>query len=445
MTSIRLWAVAALAVCAGCYTESPSYSTFPEPAQVQGPPGGGMDPQSGYTAPAYDQYAQPAQYNEEPGVDPNAQATVDPNDPNEQPAYVDPNDPNAQQYTDPSATGPVTDGEIDTTLDSYGSWEQDPDYGRVWLPSATVVGVDFTPYETCGTWVWTVYGWTFNCDYGWGWLPFHYGNWVWGSGGHWCWIPGHRWSPAWVEWRHGGGYTGWRPIGPPGHHPHDSHWRFASDLDLARPHIRSHLFKDPAEGLRVTQPVSRPPVRPNTRPVHVASVMGSRPSSSQFTQGFGHNAPPVRTAPPTQGIRPNGPMQTYRPPVQAYHPPMQPIRPPYNAGYQPPVQTYHPPMQPIRPPYNTGYRPPVQTYHPPVQTYRPPMQTFRPSAPSHSWNPPSHPSFSGGGSSHSFGGGSSSHSFGGGGGSHSSGGGGGGHSSGGGGGGGHSGGGGHHR
>ena len=67
--------------------------------------------------------------------------------------------------------GSVTDTEIDATLQPYGEWIEDPDYGRVWRPYATAVGADFTPYETCGSWVWTTAGWSFQCDWDWGWLP----------------------------------------------------------------------------------------------------------------------------------------------------------------------------------------------------------------------------------------------------------------------------------
>src|SRR3569623_1147146 len=87
--------------------------------------------------------------------------------------YAQPPAPQDPGYT----MGPVTDGEIDSTLGNYGDWGEDPDYGRVWRPYATVVGVDFTPYETCGSWAWTDWGYSFNCDWDWGWLPFHYGRW----------------------------------------------------------------------------------------------------------------------------------------------------------------------------------------------------------------------------------------------------------------------------
>jgi hypothetical protein len=427
--------VVVLALVAGCYADQP-YQTFPEPQQVQGPPGGGMDPSYQQYEAQWQQPAQQQQYQQVPqqqGYDP---ASADPSaDPNAAPAE----DPSAQQYSDPAATAPVDDSEINQTLDGYGSWEEDPDYGRVWRPDATAVGVDFTPYETCGTWVWTTYGWTFTCDYGWGWLPFHYGQWAWLDGGYWGWVPGYTWSPAWCDWREGGGYIGWRPTEPFAHvrdhrHPdHQAHWRFAEQQNFAHPHIRSHLFKDPAEGLRATQPASHPGYHPTTAPVGVASIMRPRLSSPAFAQRFGSSAARATPARASAPVRPM-PTGTWRAPQQSFQRPSPndsvTWRP--QPSYRAPQQSYRAPQQSYRAPVES-YRPPVQTYRPPVQTYRPPVQTFHPSGgsfhPSSSWSAPSHSSFGGGGGGHSFGGGGGGHSF--------SGGGGGGHSFGGGGGGGH--------
>src|SRR5687767_509675 len=172
---VAIW----LLIVSACYRQDPElYATLPEPTIVEGPPGGAMDPewQAGY-------------------VDGTAGgAPTDPNDP----GYV---------------MGATTDAEIDGTLYGYGEWIEIEGYGRVWRPYATVVGHDFTPYETCGTWVWTEYGWTFACEWDWGWLAFHYGRWGWFED-YWAWQPDYEWSPACVEWRSGGGYVGWRPLAP---------------------------------------------------------------------------------------------------------------------------------------------------------------------------------------------------------------------------------------
>jgi hypothetical protein len=428
-----------------------------------------MDPGYGYPQ-QYQVPQQDPQY-----ADPNA-GYVDPNAQAPQTAPTDPNDPYAQAPAEDDSnygTEPVTDAQIDSTLDGYGSWIDDEDYGRIWVPSATAVGVDFTPYETAGSWVYSDSGWMFDCDYSWGWLPFHYGRWGWFDG-YWGWVPGYNWGPAWVDWRYGGGYVGWRPMAPgfrDGHfnvrdHRHearvmDSHWRFAAEHDMSRPHIASHTFQNPAEGLRVTQPM-RPPHPQGITPVHSAQVMrgrmpprvatGTNPGSRPFTPGRptavpqrgiaqppqrGWQAPQQPRGPQTYGPYRNpqafqqyrgpaqvAPQRPYMPPQRPYQAPQRPYQAPQQA-YRPPVNTYRPPVQSYSPPVNT-YRPPVQSYRPPVNTYRPPAPSYHApsySAPSHSYSAPSHsysaPSHSYSAPSHSSGGGGGGGGFhGGGGGGH---------------------------
>ena len=97
-------------------------------------------------------------------------------------------------------------------LGPYGQWMQYPGYDYVWQPD---VGPDFQPYASAGHWVYTDYGNTWVSDYSWGWAPFHYGRWLFDQGyGGWLWVPGSDWAPAWVDWRSGGGYYGWAPLGP---------------------------------------------------------------------------------------------------------------------------------------------------------------------------------------------------------------------------------------
>jgi len=105
--------------------------------------------------------------------------------------------------------------QFEAALAPYGTWVDDPAYGRVWIPSSAQVGDDFTPYATNGDWLDTEYGWTWSSGWSWGWAPFHYGRWV-GSERGWAWVPGTLWGPAWVSWRAGGGYVGWAPLPPRG-------------------------------------------------------------------------------------------------------------------------------------------------------------------------------------------------------------------------------------
>ncbi|GAA0879478.1 hypothetical protein GCM10009119_24460 [Algoriphagus jejuensis] len=97
-------------------------------------------------------------------------------------------------------------------LSPYGDWVKDARYGYIWLPA---VRQDFHPYGSDGHWVMTEYGNTWVSNYDWGWAPFHYGRWYFDDYFQsWAWIPGYDWGPAWVNWRTGGGYYGWAPLGP---------------------------------------------------------------------------------------------------------------------------------------------------------------------------------------------------------------------------------------
>jgi hypothetical protein len=96
-------------------------------------------------------------------------------------------------------------------LSPYGRWVRTPLYGSVWVPDAPR---GFQPYSTAGYWEVTEYGNTWVSDYDWGWAPFHYGRWSFDDYNGWFWIPGYEWGPAWVNWRSGGGYYGWAPLGP---------------------------------------------------------------------------------------------------------------------------------------------------------------------------------------------------------------------------------------
>ncbi len=129
-------------------------------------------------------------------------------------------------------------------LSPYGQWVNSPQYGQVWVPSATEVGADFTPYYSGGRWVLSDYGWTWVSDHSWGWAPFHYGRWLQIGGYGWSWIPGRVWGPAWVHWRAGGGYVGWAPlpprgvrIAPPGYGWRGHSWNFVAAGQLTAPRL----------------------------------------------------------------------------------------------------------------------------------------------------------------------------------------------------------------
>jgi hypothetical protein len=118
----------------------------------------------------------------------------------------------------PRAPGPpVTLEKFREALDPHGRWVRvGGGQGHAWIPDASTVGEGWKPF-TRGHWEMTEYGWTWISEFSWGWAPFHYGTWVRHSNPvGWAWVPGTVWSPAWVEFRWGGGHVGWAAGGATG-------------------------------------------------------------------------------------------------------------------------------------------------------------------------------------------------------------------------------------
>ncbi|HZH04492.1 MAG TPA: DUF6600 domain-containing protein, partial [Myxococcaceae bacterium] len=139
---------------------------------------------------------------------------------------------------------PPTPQNFEAALNPHGTWIQVSGLGRVWQPAPAVVGGDFVPYVTGGSWVYTQAGWTFHSQWDWGWAPFHYGRWHLAAGYGWVWWPNTTWAPAWVEWRRGGSYVGWAPLPPPGYALSFSvgatGWSFTSYRAFGRPWSARH-------------------------------------------------------------------------------------------------------------------------------------------------------------------------------------------------------------
>jgi hypothetical protein len=83
-----------------------------------------------------------------------------------------------------------------------------------WEPTATIADPFWRPYLNQGHWIYTDAGWSWQSDYSWGAVPFHYGRWTLFNA-HWVWVPGYDWAPAWVCWRQADESCGWAPL-PPG-------------------------------------------------------------------------------------------------------------------------------------------------------------------------------------------------------------------------------------
>ncbi|HJQ82708.1 MAG TPA: DUF6600 domain-containing protein, partial [Candidatus Binatia bacterium] len=135
------------------------------------------------------------------------------------PGYARAHDDDEEYYEDDEGQPPEEDVEqepvpedYEGALSSYGQWDDDDEYGRVWRPTVTV---GWSPYVD-GYWAWTPYGWTWVSYEPWAWT-FHYGRWAVSPAG-WVWVPGFVWGPAWVDWYWGDGYVGWAPLSPFGTH-----------------------------------------------------------------------------------------------------------------------------------------------------------------------------------------------------------------------------------
>jgi len=147
--------------------------------------------------------------------------------------------PAPHQYVSPQVVGAQA-------LDQYGTWQQTPQYGAVWIPAQ--VSADWAPYRE-GHWRWVApWGWTWVDDEPWGFAPFHYGRWA-QFDGRWGWVPGTVvarpvYAPAMVAFVGGapgvavgvgigagiGISIGWVPLGPgevyrPPYHVSDNYYR----------------------------------------------------------------------------------------------------------------------------------------------------------------------------------------------------------------------------
>ncbi len=179
-------------------------------------------------------------------------------------------------------------------LSAYGQWINVDPYGLIWQPNPGVVGPDFVPYGSGGHWIMTDAGWTWASDYPWGWATFHYGNWIWANGG-WAWVPGRVWSPAWVNWRYGGGFCGWGPIGWEGQEivfP-GYHYYYVDNAHFAEVNFRE--YRVPPERIAVVERDARPmPTRYANG--HVVVSVNAGPPRAEIEHASGHSIRPVPMA-----------------------------------------------------------------------------------------------------------------------------------------------------
>jgi uncharacterized protein DUF6600 len=192
-------------------------------------------------------------------------------------------------------------------LDENGQWENTPDYGNVWIPTAVAVG--WTPYSF-GHWSFiSPWGWTWVDNAPWGYAPFHYGRWAhWHD--RWCWVPGPRhvravYSPAMVAWvggRAGGAGVGWFPLGPrevyvPGYRVSD---RYVRNINITNTTIVDHTYITNVYRNHVTNVTYV-----NSRvPGAVTTVSRTVFTSAQPVNAHRMNLPPAQFARVTANSRP---------------------------------------------------------------------------------------------------------------------------------------------
>jgi hypothetical protein len=331
---------------------------------------------------------------------------------------------------DPAADAdPAALTDFHETLDPYGTWEDDPTYGTVWVPASTTVGPDFAPYVSDGHWAMSDGNeWMWVSDYSWGSVPFHYGRWTWIAGRGWGWIPGRVYAPAWVVWRTGyydDYYVGWAPMPPSwywrggvaislGYYP-PAPYVFCSSAYVFRPGL--HAYVVPAARVGVIASSTRPYVAasagigghyaythgPSTADAHIPAhaMPAGRVAADPRALSFARPGPAGRLG-PSAGV---GTAPGYHPGTRVVGPGGGPVYSRPSPGYagtphyapSPASRSYAPsPGARTAPSYGPshGYSPaphyapaPSQHYSPPAQHYAPaphysPAPAYRPSAPS---------------------------------------------------------------
>jgi len=169
-------------------------------------------------------------------------------------------------------------------LSEHGSWVEDAEHGYVFAPYD-----DYIPYSD-GRWVYTEYGMTWVSDHPIDWAVAHYGRWYYQD--RWLWIPDTVWGPSWVEWRVGGGYVGWAPLGIAYYGAPLHYWRYVPT---------SYVFHTGLSGYYL-QPHRVRVVHTSSRPVHryVRGYRGHRYIAGPSARTLGVRPRPahVRALPP---------------------------------------------------------------------------------------------------------------------------------------------------
>lgn len=306
-------------------------------------------------------------------------------------------DRDRRYYTSASAryVGQYTPGYAD--LDQNGRWETDVTYGTVWYPTVVVT---WAPYRY-GHWAWIEpWGWVWVENEPWGFVPFHYGRWVF-LRNRWGWVPGPVvlrpvYSPAFVVWANGAnwgaGVQAWFPLGPgepyhPWYHRSDDYFRRVNatslrgvdvDVVIRRP-VTTVTYVNRGWGMTaVSGDVFRGGREVGRSAIHIDRDAAGRAAIAAHpnvapTSATARGGMPIRREPPV-GPRPSvyvratGPdvRQTGRPDVRPTEPQR---RPPQGRPYEP--APTRPDVHPVPSGRTSGD---ARTPHPLVVRNTPPQQ-----------------------------------------------------------------------
>jgi len=233
-------------------------------------------------------------------------------------------------------------------LDRSGRWDTDADYGPVWYP--TIVAVGWAPYRY-GHWAWIdPWGWTWVDDASWGFVPFHYGRWVY-LHARWGWIPGYPvrhpcYAPALVVFVRirAGAVQGWFPLGPreafhPWYH-HGPQYRERVNPGITPVPIRDvhyanrpQLTAVPISSFQRGEPVARRAVQVTSDEANQSQLV-AHPRVSPHPQAAAGGRPAPRPPATPRPARPviqvapwERPVQTVQPAPQRPAPSPAPVKP----------------------------------------------------------------------------------------------------------------------
>ncbi len=303
------------------------------------------------------------------------------------------------KYVSPEMTG-IED------LDRNGRWENDPEYGALWVPRGVAPG--WAPYRY-GHWAWIKpWGWTWVDDAPWGFAPFHYGRWVYRHDA-WAWAPG-QWvarpvyAPALVAWVGSapvgvaigaGPKVGWFPLAPrevfvPGYRVSPEYVHRVNGGHVNRIDNLATIANDPNAAAHQANYVHRGvPGATTFVPAGGVSARGPvAPSRVQLTDprpGDGGRHGTAASTAPVPPANANTERHRYPPPATAQVAPVaQPASPvaqpssPVAQPASPVAQPSSPVARPSPPPATTPAAAPPQRYPMPVEGQARPASSSAP-------------------------------------------------------------------